>query len=135
MKTKFILTALALCVAVINIGCTSTRKIADINGIEIHRITARSAFAPNVTVLVTADPKKPGEINIPVQASGSSLANTIVGAAGGVGAATMLGHSLKPDRTNVSNNSTSEGGSADVTSGNTGGSVTKNHTHNNTHSK
>lgn len=101
---------MGLLVAVMSVGCTSVREVATINGVKVHRITARSAFAPNVTTLVTSDPNNPGHIDFAVQASGPSIANSVISAAGGVGSAVMLGHSMKPDRTTVNNSAQGGGG-------------------------
>lgn len=123
-KTKSLLSGLLLA-AIVSLftGCANHSKLATINGVEVHRITARSAFAPNITVLVTADPTKPGVIDIPVQASGPALASTVVSAAGGVGAATMLGNSIRPSKTIVNNSASGgQGGLADSSSFANGGS-------------
>lgn len=108
-KTKSLLALLSLAAVTLSTGCANHSKLATINGIEVHRITARSAFAPNVTVIVTADPANPGHIDFPVQAAGPSIANSVISAAGGVGAATMLGNSIRPNK-NIVNNTAQGGG-------------------------
>lgn len=114
---KTLKTLMGLLMAVSLVGCTSTRQIAEINGVQVHRVTVRSAFAPNLTMIVTANTNTPGKIDFPVQASGPALASSIVSAAGGVGAATMLGHSMRPDKQTIN----AQGGGGGFAEGGAGG--------------
>lgn len=109
-KTMKIMSILALLAAVVITGCTSVREVATINGVKVHKITSRSAFAPNVVAFVTSSTNQPGVISFPVVANGPALAPSVVGAAGNVGAAAVFGGAIRPAKTEVNNEATGGGG-------------------------
>lgn len=99
-----------LLVAVTLSGCTNVREVAKINGVTVHKITSRSAFAPNVTAFVTSNPETPGVIDFRVATSGPAIAPAVIGAAGNVGAAAVFGGAIRPSKTEVNNEATGGGG-------------------------
>jgi hypothetical protein len=114
---KKLMSLLALLGVVISTGCTNVREIAKINGVTVHKITSRSAFAPNVVAFVTSSTNQPGVISFPVVANGPALGPSVVGAAGNVGAAAVFGGAIRPSKTEVNNEATGGGGYSDSQGG------------------
>lgn len=110
IKMKIISMLGLLAAVVISTGCTSVREVAVINGVSVHKITSRSAFAPNVVTFVTSNTNQPGVINFPVVANGPAIAPSVVGAMGNVGAAAVFGGAIRPSKTEVNNEAQGGGG-------------------------
>ena len=101
-----------------------SKQIGSIGRYEVYQIKVRGLDVPNLSSAVIYDPATE-TILVVGTSSAPGLGGALINSAGNVGAATMFGHSLRPDRTSVSNDSASqsEGGVAISGSSSKGGNA------------
>ena len=107
MNTKYIKMFAVLCASMSLIGCSNTKKIGTIGGINFYKVHGGQFDGPNFTALVTETPDK--QVKVEYVFGSAGIGSSIIAAGGNIGAAAVLGTSFPK---NVGDNNSISGGNA-----------------------
>jgi hypothetical protein len=128
-KSLLIKSIVCATLALALVGCSSTKKIGTIAGVDFYKVHAGNFDGPNYTALVTVNTNGT-DLKVHQVFGSSGIGSSIIVAGGHAGAAALLGTSFPKnvsDNVNVSGgNSSATGGTGNATGGNssaTGGTT------------
>lgn len=119
MKIKTLMAGILTITLLTVVGCSSTKKIGTIGGIDFYKVHASQFDGPNFTALVTHQTNE-NIVNIGYVFGSGGIGTSIIAAGGNVGAAALLGTSFPK---NVGDSVNMSGGNSQATSTSTSGRV------------
>jgi hypothetical protein len=130
MNTKYIKMFAVLCASMSLVGCSNTKKIGTIGGINFYKVHGGQFDGPNFTALVTETPDK--QVKVEYVFGSAGIGSSIIAAGGNIGAAAVLGTSFPK---NVGDNNTVNGGSVNNNNANANNNNNSNSNNNSKNNK
>lgn len=125
IKNLKLITALGISLTFIT-GCSNTKKIGTIGGINFYKVHGGQFDGPNFTALVTETPDK--QVKVEYVFGSAGIGSSIIAAGGNIGAAAVLGTSFPK---NVGDNNSVNGGNVSNSNANNNSNNNKSNNKNN----